>query len=96
MKKQTKPDKFLIYQWVSPYKKTTLLYRGTRDGFGNDDFHSRCFNKGKLLTIAKSNHGMVFGGYTGLAWNNPLNTDSYSDGSCFLFSVTNKTKHAPF
>jgi hypothetical protein len=35
----------------SPKHKWTLLYRGTRDGFGAGDFHSRCDGHSNTLTI---------------------------------------------
>jgi hypothetical protein len=34
--------------------KWSLLYRGTRDGFGSDDFHSRCDGHSNTLTILKA------------------------------------------
>ena len=43
--------------------KWTLLYRGTRDGFGANDFHSKCDGNSNTLTILKA-HGSsyIFGG----------------------------------
>jgi hypothetical protein len=35
----------------SPNDKRSLLYRGTRDGFGAKDFHSRCDNHSNTLTL---------------------------------------------
>ncbi len=32
----------------------TLLYRGSRDGFGTKDFHLKCDNKSPTLTIIKA------------------------------------------
>jgi len=46
------------------FKKLELLYRGTSHGFGEDDFHSRCDDKGATLSIVKSDTGHIFGGYT--------------------------------
>jgi hypothetical protein len=69
--------------------KWTLLYRGTRDGFGADDFHSKCDNNSNALTILKA-HGTsyVFGGFTMITWNSSLQFKS--DPNAFLFSLTNK------
>ena len=37
----------------------------SRDGFDSDDFHSRCDNIGRTLTIIKvKNNPHIFGGYT--------------------------------
>ena len=45
-----------------------LLYRGSRDGFAAECFHSRCDNKGPTVTIVKSGNN-VFGGFTEQSWN---------------------------
>ena len=37
----------------SPNDKWSLLYRGTRDGFGSDDFHSKCDGHSNTLTLLK-------------------------------------------
>ncbi len=31
--------------------EVTLLYRGSEDGWGLEDFHSRCDNKGATMTL---------------------------------------------
>jgi hypothetical protein len=38
----------------SPNDKWSLLYRGTRDGFGAKDFHSNCDGHSNTLTILKA------------------------------------------
>ena len=38
----------------SPNDNWSLLYRGTRDGFGSDDFHSKCDDHSNTLTILKA------------------------------------------
>jgi hypothetical protein len=38
----------------SPNNKWTLLYRGTRDGFGADVFHSKCDDHPNTLTLLKA------------------------------------------
>jgi hypothetical protein len=69
--------------------KWTLLYRGTRDGFGANDFHSKCDGHKNTLTILKA-HGtsFVFGGFTSINWNG--STGFKSDLNAFLFSLTNR------
>jgi hypothetical protein len=69
--------------------KWTLLYRGTRDGFGAADIHSKCDNHKNTLTILKA-HGSsyIFGGFTSINWDR---TSGYkSDPNAFLFSLTNR------
>ncbi len=48
----------------SPNDKWSLLYRGTRDGFGAKDFHSRCDGHSNTLTILKAKQSeFIFGGF---------------------------------
>ena len=50
--------------------KFTLLYRASRDGFGAQEFHSKCDNISKTLAIIKAkDSGNVFGGYTEATWD---------------------------
>ena len=69
-------------------QKWELLYRATRDGFSAANFHKRCDNKSKTLTIIKSTNGNIFGGYTDKAWTS--GNQFYSDPNAFLFSLVNK------
>jgi hypothetical protein len=66
------------------------LYRGTRDGFGSNDFHSKCDGHWNTLTILKEKkRSYIFGGFTTVSWE----SDSFkkkSDPDAFLFSLTNK------
>ena len=67
--------------------KFKLLYRGTKDGFGSDQFHSKCDNTVNTLTILKAN-GFIFGGFTTEKWDN--SRQYQHDVKAFLFSLTNK------
>jgi hypothetical protein len=69
--------------------KWTLLYRGTRDGFGAADFHSKCDDHKNTLTVLKAKGtSYIFGGFTSINWNG---SGQYkSDPNAFLFSLTNK------
>ena len=68
-------------------KKFKLLYRASRDGFGASDFHGKCDNQPRTLTIVKTPNGCIFGGYTAVSW------DSESiykvDLAAFIFSLIN-------
>ena len=44
--------------------KVTLLYRGSEHGFGAADFHSKCNNQGKTISLISDTNKNVFGGYT--------------------------------
>ena len=69
--------------------KWSLLYRGTRDGFGSDDFHSKCDGHANTLTILKAKFGSnIFGGFTSASWDGL--SEYKSDANAFLFSLTNR------
>ena len=72
--------------------ETELLYRGSDHGFAAKDFHTKCDNKGANISIIKSEHGLIFGGYTSLSWES-LNNKYFLDNDAFIFSVSKKTKH---
>ena len=73
----------------SPYDKWSLLYRGTRDGFGSDVFHSKCDGHANTLTIFKSKGSeYIFGGFTAMSWDST--SGCKSDQNSFIFSLTNK------
>ena len=69
--------------------KWRLLYRGSRDGFGASDFHSKCDNHANTLTLIRAKQtGYIFGGFTSVAW---ASTNQFkSDPNAFVFSLTNK------
>eukprot|EP01099_Mayorella_cantabrigiensis_P007988 TRINITY_DN734_c1_g1_i2.p1 TRINITY_DN734_c1_g1~~TRINITY_DN734_c1_g1_i2.p1 ORF type:complete len:230 (+),score=62.37 TRINITY_DN734_c1_g1_i2:1207-1896(+) len=80
--------------------KVELLFRGSRDGFRVQDFHSRCDNQGPTIVVFKTSEGRRGGGYTSQQWASP--TGLYQDvfdptGSSFLFSLESKEmfKHIP-
>jgi hypothetical protein len=72
-----------------PNDKFTLLYRGTRDGFGSEDFHSKCDGHKNTLTICKAKGSkFIFGGFTTADWKS---SDYWkSDSNAFLLSLKNK------
>ena len=70
--------------------KFTLLYRDTRDGFGSNDFHSKCDGHANTLRILKVKYN-VFGGFTSVHWQpGPSPSKWKSDPNAFIFSLTNK------
>jgi hypothetical protein len=68
-------------------KRLSLLYRGSRDGFGASHFHSKCDGKSPTLTIIKTNERYIFGGYTQAKWNS--NNVTIIDPNAFIFSFKN-------
>ncbi|CAG8832342.1 44497_t:CDS:2, partial [Gigaspora margarita] len=72
-------DAGLIASWIDkrkiPYHFTNLpfefmlIYRASRDGFGIENFHENCDNKGPTVVIIKvRNSGEIIGGYNPLEW----------------------------
>ena len=72
----------------------TLTYRGSRDGFTNQQFHSKVVGKGPANFVCiQSEMGLVFGGYTSKAFYTPQQNESSADENAYIFSISKKTKH---
>jgi len=70
-----------------------LIYRASRDGFAAKSFNSRCDNKGKTISIIKSEHNQIFGGYTDISFNSTVNNYIPGNGNTFVFSLSKNTMH---
>jgi hypothetical protein len=69
--------------------KWSLLYGGTRDGFGSDVFHSKCDGHANTLTLLKATRSSyIFSGFTSLMLDSSSGWKSDPNG--FIFSLTNK------
>lgn len=53
--------------WL-PGHTSTLLYRGTQDGFSPKGCHLCCDGKGATVTLIQSSNGCTFGGYSSVSW----------------------------
>jgi hypothetical protein len=85
------PNELIKLCEFSPNDKWKLLYRGTRDGFDSNDFHSRCDNKSPTLSICKAHDSSyIFGGFRTVSWDCSDEWELKSDPKAFLFSLTNK------
>eukprot|EP01083_Nonionella_stella_P131911 401027_1 len=50
-------------------RNMSLIFKASRDGFGSNDFHQLCDNKGATLVVVKATHSdIIFGGYSCIAW----------------------------
>ena len=87
--KDNQPSELIKVCEFSSNDKWTLLYRGSRDGFGVADFHAKCDNHSNTLTILKA-HGTsyIFGGFASINWDG--SSGYKSDQNAFLFSLTNR------
>lgn len=70
-----------------------MLYRASRDGFGANDFHSRCDNIPNTISIVETDMGYIFGGFTSGHWT--FDMQYHNDPNAFLFSLVNKSNQ-PF
>jgi len=75
------------------YGELELLYRGSRDGFGAEDFHGKCDNKGATVTVIRDVGGSLFGGFTEKSWKSEGNLSTAD--KAFLFSLNNNSGLGP-
>lgn len=81
-------QEFLDLLEISIDQRWKLLYRGTRDGFRTSDFHDKCDEKPRTLTIIKTESGDVLGGYTDCTWDKS-DRPKYGRND-YVFSFRNK------
>jgi len=58
---------WIAAQIPSQYKKATLIYRSSRDGYTNADFHKFVDGKGPFIAIGVMAKRMIVAGYTSLS-----------------------------
>jgi hypothetical protein len=76
------------FKWNQKFK---LLYRGSLHGFRASDFHTKCDNIPKTVTVIKAaQSGNIFGGYTEATWDTQSIKPAKSDENAFIFSLVNK------
>jgi hypothetical protein len=63
----------------------TLLYKGSRDGFTAQAFHTKCDNQGATLTLIQATNGRIGGGYTPISWGSNQYYVGVPAGESFLF-----------
>jgi hypothetical protein len=76
-------------------KEWTLLYRGSRDGFGSGDFHGKCENRGNTMTLIETTKGFIFGGFTPIPWDSSSGHKSDNSQMSFLFTLKNSRNSEP-
>ena len=82
----------LLLTKIPKIRKLNLLYRASDNLYSAKKFHSLCDNTGPTITIIKSNHGNIFGGYTSKSWHSG-NGFTIKDDNAFIFLITsNKQK----
>jgi len=89
IKQEYLDDLIKLCEFPSDNNKWPLLYRGSRDGFGAEDFHSKCDGKSSTLTIIKAKSSdFIFGGYTEASWQSF--GGEINDPNAFIFSLINR------
>ncbi len=74
-------------------QKWELKYRASRDGFKATYFHAKCDGVPNTLTVIKSTHGNIFGGFTEKPWTSVECV--VSDHKAYIFSLVNQ-ENKPF
>lgn len=69
-------------------EKWKLLYRASVHGFLADDFHGKCDESTRTLTLIRTTQSYVFGGYTEAPWSQK--GGYVNDPNAFIFSLVNK------
>lgn len=83
-------------EWAGPPGDWRLLFRGSRDGFGGQNFHSFCDDRGSTLLVVKTASGWVFGGYSDVSWSSRFKRGKYaSSHTCFLYSLLGPALDTP-
>jgi hypothetical protein len=73
-------------------KRFTLLWRGSRDGFGAGEFHGRCDYHANTLMLILDTEGNIFGGFTPVEWESvphPGKVKADPSLKSFLFTLKN-------
>jgi hypothetical protein len=74
-------------EWAN--KQSFLLYWGSQDGFNAADFHRKCEDHGRTLTVIQDSNGYLFGGCTPVAWARDRGSKVDPSLSTFVFTMTN-------
>jgi len=84
----------ILEKWFTKKPKSfQLLYKGSKDGFQSNQFHSKCDKKGPTLTVIQSTKGNIFVGYNPKNWE--TNSQYTYDTGTWLFNLVNQDKVAP-
>eukprot|EP00743_Colponemidia_sp_Colp-15_P006749 GILK01007277.1.p1 GENE.GILK01007277.1~~GILK01007277.1.p1 ORF type:complete len:541 (-),score=68.60 GILK01007277.1:229-1851(-) len=78
-------DKKQMCNWLGGRHQIELLWSARGSQMTSASFRANCLNKGATVTVAASNTGYVFGGYTSLPWQS-LN-GFRPDPKAFLFRL---------
>jgi len=83
----------LLCGWLGKKVYLKLLYRGSRDGYESQTFHSKCDNQGPTIVVLRTNFQKVIGGVSFVKWESPPRTGLFCkdpSGKSFVFSLSLK------
>lgn len=64
-----KDDILMLNEWLgNQFKKTSLIYRETRDGFTSAKHHDICVKYAGTIHLIESEYGRIFGFYSSVAY----------------------------
>jgi hypothetical protein len=75
------------------FRKSSLLWRGSRDGFNAKEFHRRCDDQANTLTVILDTDRNIFGGFTPVEWESRTSNYFKADDSLKSFVFTLKNPH---
>jgi hypothetical protein len=80
-----------IPEIFAEFRKFSLLWRGSREGFEAEKFHHRCNGHANTLTVILDTNGNIFGGFTPVEWESRASYWNKADDSqkSFLFTLKN-------
>jgi hypothetical protein len=81
-------NNYILKKLGTSKERVKLLYKGSRDGFNANAFHSLCDNQGPTITVIKANN-RISGGYTAVPWASRDKFVHVPVGDAFLFTTEN-------
>ena len=72
-----------------------LIYRASKDGWLAKDFHNKCDNKDKTLSIIHTKTNNIFGGYTKIPWKTLISSRYIKDDTAFLYLLRSSKSYSP-
>ena len=70
-----------------------LIYRASRDGWNSKDFHRKCYNKKRTVSLIQTDTNNVFGGYVTIPWKG--RGGSKRDPTAFLILIRSSKNYKP-
>jgi hypothetical protein len=86
---------WVVARTSTPMHHVALRYRATEHGWTSADFHRTCDHVPRLLVVARSTSGYLFGGFTSVGFGIGADGTYKADPTAFLFTLVNPHGIAP-